>query len=1736
MTHHEIPFDISVGNDALFLMQRGAIKKRRTTESSQSTTPIVQAFHVYRLSTTYELVPAPPPEPGSDVPGHILGLMSTHLGFEATEPARCHPISATIQGMMTLPAFIYEHSGDSFSQQYTDDILALVDITIRGQDNTEHKIRRVLWLRTASTRSALLNTLRCGDICEVMNPPCRVFLNNGFWPELDSVRRHFDFGDYIEIFIEADKPVEETLSCLRVAEISDRKRRIFLDTPPPDSPSQEDDQAGDNWVSTSEEQSSEPRDGTTKELPDMTTEILHDITNITKPSQLFPQPLSHVSDRWCTKAKDVLTAPTTIYLEDLLPAEIQIETTAIRLAIHPSLVDFPSTIETTMPVCLQMVEKHLEEFGHRPQDFVLLQLPADQDAFQFVVLPKWHPSEGQHHYVMVDSTDLERQAIWGTSTYIKADIEYMRELSIHRTGRIVIISQEWIGSDLRLIVFTDTTVDEKIIEKPQWHVMETAPQDTYDHDTISQLMSSQIVETGCHLVRSPLTCTDIKEIFNTANCLSTDLSHLDLPEAILRVLSECVPADRPFDRLRIYVDGSSDPTYKHWDVARVTCDGKPDAWAFVVLGEYYPTAPMTKPTFAFIGYAAHPVCYEQELPYYAGAETIGSDIAEKEGLFWSGLWRIAYNNNCPTLFLSDSTVAGEFAMGRMGTTSKTPGMTHRLTRGVFQALESFLPGDALALRHVRGHHGEIWDELCDSLAKYTANHVEWRQRQNLDLRQWTAVLPHLWMYFNTAQMGLPPLAEQGFLATPPDLPNPDAGIEEKRVYKRQDVQIHLSMATANVRTLEGEIQGFHSKVSYLQEQFGTLAINVVGIQEARTQTTFAIKSGQYIRMASGAERGHFGVELWIARHIPLAYCGKKPLFLLPNHLVVLHRDPRRLFVRAQCGFLDMIFIVIHAPQSGIHVDERKQWWTDTSGLIEVLCKETTFVVLGDCNAATGPKDGIIVFENDDHTSASTHLLRDFCEHHDLCIPTTLPTHVGDGITWTSPNGLIESRIDYFLVPQWLGPSCTFSTTLEEVDLGNGTGDHIAVGATFQWWSHYHTVKETRKTARPLARNAMTKNTTTAQALANYAPSSWQCDIDSQVNHYNGHVEAVLKSNSADPNTTPKKPYISPEIWNFREDKNRAKRRLKKLDRFYRQEILYCTFRSWRHTKQRQADSHLGTTPFQQGLWTSRLLLCSRLHRCASRTKNLLKQAKADYISGFFDQIPENASAATILQQLRPCIGSSNMRKRGRPCLPQVKKEDGTHCLNTEEVQDRWIEFFAAMEGGTRMSLAQQREMWVDNLKVLSADSLDVDLTQVPSLFDLEIALRRVKPGKAVGDDGFLPETCHLYPEIIARQVYAQLLKLVTHGQEALCHKGGRLATAYKRGPHDECASFRSLLVSSHLGKTIHRSLRQNQTALYSAYMQRQQLGGRPKIPVNIALHQVRAYLRQNRQWKRSVALVFLDLQEAFYRVLRPLALGTRWTDDEIAGFATRLDLDHNAIQDLYQELQKPDALQEARIPPMQRKYLQALHLDTHFHLPGQQDVVRTRQGTRPGDSFADVVFGFLWARLLHRLEEELAPLDIFDSLPLKPIPGLFTPSGSTRVTFVGPTWCDDLCICVSTDEGTDLERKAAVAISATLDLCARHGLTPNLRRGKTEAVLSFVGAKSRLLRKRFYSPAEGHVIRAIGEHTIHAVGIVGDYKHLGGLIHVSLVKRAKKPENVWRWHTPPSIYIERSSSTTNVYR
>ena len=187
-----------------------------------------------------------------------------------------------------------------------------------------------------------------------------------------------------------------------------------------------------------------------------------------------------------------------------------------------------------------------------------------------------------------------------------------------------------------------------------------------------------------------------------------------------------------------------------------------------------------------------------------------------------------------------------------------------------------------------------------------------------------------------------------------------------------------------------------------------------------------------------------------------------------------------------------------------------------------------------------------------------------------------------------------------------------------------------------------------------------------------------------------------------------------------------------------------------------------------------------------------------------------------------------------------------------------------------------------------------------------------------------------------------LMKACIPGQESLPHKGGKLVYAYKhKGNPSACSSYRSLLISSHIGKTLHRAMRQHDCELYASYQQRQQVGVRQKMPVGGALHMARAYLRVQHAARRPCGLLFLDLTEAFYRVVRPRAVGGVLSDQCISSMVYRLGLSHQDLQDLHRALVEPSALELAGAPAHVVNLFQAIHQDTWFVMDQQGDVVRT---------------------------------------------------------------------------------------------------------------------------------------------------------------------------------------------------
>ncbi len=97
------------------------------------------------------------------------------------------------------------------------------------------------------------------------------------------------------------------------------------------------------------------------------------------------------------------------------------------------------------------------------------------------------------------------------------------------------------------------------------------------------------------------------------------------------------------------------------------------------------------------------------------------------------------------------------------------------------------------------------------------------------------------------------------------------------------------------------------------------------------------------------------------------------------------------------------------------------------------------------------------------------------------------------------------------------------------------------------------------------------------------------------------------------------------------------------------------------------------------------------------------------------------------------------------------------------------------------------------------------MNEIPSLCDLERALRLNRWNKSSMFDGLPTDVCHKFPQLIARASYGIFMKQALLISEPISYKGGVLIHAYKgRGSPGLCSNYRALMMSSVLAKANHR--------------------------------------------------------------------------------------------------------------------------------------------------------------------------------------------------------------------------------------------------------------------------------------------------------------------------------------------
>jgi hypothetical protein len=374
----------------------------------------------------------------------------------------------------------------------------------------------------------------------------------------------------------------------------------------------------------------------------------------------------------------------------------------------------------------------------------------------------------------------------------------------------------------------------------------------------------------------------------------------------------------------------------------------------------------------------------------------------------------------------------------------------------------------------------------------------------IDMNKWSQILSHMWLVFGI-ECGLPAW-QDGQLETPrPSLPKArfDTGPTSSNSFK-DAVHCTLSLATANVLSLSRGPDGHRGKLHYLFEQMKQFGLNIMGLQECRSDEGHTT-SNNILRYMSGQRQGQEGVEVWINLDQPIAHTDTgKPCFLAAHHCQVVQKDPRRLLLRIISPFLDGWFFVAHAPHSGRPREEREKWWTETAEILTNTGATQNCFWLLDANAEPGPADDLIVFSKGFRTSTNTILFRECLQKFHMCLPSTSQLHRGSRDTWTRPDGDASFCIDCVAVPQEWKMHCTWSEVLTDFDLATSRCDHQAVVLELCWWQLCE--HRSRRTPNPTVpwHSDTTKQHIRADLLQVQVPA-WTTDVETQEEDFSAQI-------------------------------------------------------------------------------------------------------------------------------------------------------------------------------------------------------------------------------------------------------------------------------------------------------------------------------------------------------------------------------------------------------------------------------------------------------------------------------------------------------------------------------------------------------------------------------------------------------------------------------------------------------
>ena len=1084
---------------------------------------------------------------------------------------------------------------------------------------------------------------------------------------------------------------------------------------------------------------------------------------------------------------------------------------------------------------------------------------------------------------------------------------------------------------------------------------------------------------------------------------------------------------------------------------------------------------------------------------WTGATKADARSAEADALIKAIEWCLSFGLEMRHTLRYDSTSVGQPAAGQARIAEHDKQL--RILRAIARAWDAYLGKGADCIwQHVRGHTGCLGNELADSLAKFAyQQQATFLAGHRPDYLAYVFgkrfPIEMLWLYFEQSgaqslfpdivgcRLALPKLRQERDIAK--KLP---ASLLQEPPKSQTNQTFRLFAATFNVATL-GQRQGTFF-VQYLKEQMSAHHLDVLFLQESRSRSSQFVCSSTHIRVTCASNKGHGGVEIWIASKEPKTH---KPV-AEKQHVRVMHADAELLVVCAKIRGIELLLVTGHAPHSGHPPEKIQVFWQQVMQLLKPHYDRRLPILCGfDANAhfgeATAPYVGDFGLEKrtDHGATCFLEVLRRF----QLFLPSTFENHhTGDHTTWRSHATGAGARCDYFAVPLAWQHAYVHTQVLHTLDTSLAGADHSPLSLDCKI---VLTRTKVVRHSNTFDRDALLKAEPeqVERVLSNIQVPSWHEDPDVHAMQLADQVCARLQTAFPIQKSKPRSSYISDETWNIRTTRMRLRDKIRTLKDQLQHLSMRTALRAWRYERR----IHVSTGEAFSLLHD----IVRRQRQIADTTKQLTKRLKADRVIAL-EALASKAyhlAPRDFMRALR-AVGVGGRKKMSaiQP-LPLLRGRDG-HVLETEdEHKTCWREYFAAQEDGKITTF----EQLFHEAAISRSPTCHATWENLPTAYQVEQKFRDTARGKAYFADGIPGELLALAPKKMTDLYYTLMCKQVIYLHEPLLFKGGYLTPVYKKGDASQPENYRSLFVSSVIGKTVHSIYRNDLLDIFEASRLPFQIGGLRGQSILQAAHALQSFHRGAVKENRAVGLLFIDVTNAFYRLVRQHLVTPQADRRGAAELFRTLGLPPDTFQEFQSLLAQEPALDAARTPPFLRDLFKEFYAHTWFQVKSDSIVVESQRGSRPGDSFADLCFSFTLTQLLKPIldfaREKYPGIEI--SWDGRACPYRTSQEHHPLGPLV-PIWADDIAFAFTAPTSDELLCLIKEISGELFDGLLKAGLIPNFNAGKTELLLDLRGPKSLTLRREMCHNEQQICIPS--QFQDYQLRLVGCYKHLGTWIQI----------------------------------